>query len=123
MPMRAQRKSCDSFGKCGTVSKEVAAMHYVLFYEVVDNYVERRAPLRADHLALARQSHERGEMVIAGALTDPVDGALLVFSTQEAADAFANNDPYVQNGLVTRWWVRKWATVIGPGAEDPGPTR
>jgi len=94
-------------------------MHYVLFYEVVDNYVERRAPLRAEHLALARQSHERGDMVIAGALTDPVDGALLVFSTQESAEAFARNDPYVLNGLISKWWVRKWVTVIGPGAEVP----
>jgi uncharacterized protein YciI len=94
-------------------------MHYVLFYEVVDNYVERRAPLRAEHLVLARQSHERGEMVIAGALTDPVDGALLVFSTQESAEAFARNDPYVLNGLITKWWVRKWVTVIGPDAETP----
>ena len=93
-------------------------MHYVLFYEVVDNYVERRAPLRAEHLELARQSHERGEMVIAGALTDPVDGALLVFSTQESAEAFARNDPYVHNGLITKWWVRKWVTVIGPRAEE-----
>ena len=93
-------------------------MHYVLFYEVVENYVERRAALRGQHLALALQSHERGEMVIAGALTDPVDGALLVFSTQESAETFAADDPYVHNGLVTKWWVRKWVTVIGPGAED-----
>jgi len=80
-------------------------MHYVLFYEVVDNHGERRTPLR-------------GETVIACARTDPVDGALLVFSTQESAETFAANDPYVHNGLVTKWWVRKWFTVIGPGAED-----
>jgi uncharacterized protein YciI len=98
-------------------------MHYILFYEVVDNYVERRAQFRAQHLALARQSDERGEMVLAGALEDPVDGALLVFSTQESAEEFARNDPYVLNGLVTKWRVRKWRTVIGPGAEDPGPVR
>jgi len=98
-------------------------MHYVLFYDVVDNYVERRALLRNQHLALARQSHERGEMLIAGAFSDPVDGAMLVFSTQESADAFAANDPYVLNGLVTKWWVRKWVTVIRPGAEDECMTR
>ena len=85
----------------------------------VDDYVERRAPLRGQHLELARQSHERGEMVIAGALADPVDGAVLVFSTREAAEAFARNDPYVLNGLVTRWRVRNWTTVIGPGASPP----
>lgn len=92
-------------------------MHYILFYEVVDNYIERRAPFRPQHLELARQSYARGEMVIAGALADPVDGAVLVFSTRESAETFAQNDPYVLNGLITKWWVRTWTTVIGPGTE------
>jgi hypothetical protein len=90
-------------------------MHYILFYDVVDDYVEKRAQFREAHLQLARQSHERGELVLAGALAEPVDGAVLVFqgSSPEAAEAFANSDPYVLNGLVKAWRVRKWTTVIG----------
>ncbi len=89
--------------------------HYLLFYDVVDDYVARRAPLRAVHLDHARRAHERGELLLAGALAEPVDGAVLLFrgSGPEAAEAFARSDPYVINGLVTRWRVREWTTVVG----------
>ena len=96
-------------------------MHCILFYEVVADYVERRAPLRAMHLEHARRAYERGELVLAGALADPVDGAVLVFrgDSPHSAEAFARADPYVLHGLVTRWTVRKWSTVIGDGAAMP----
>ena len=94
-------------------------MHYLLIYDVVPDYVERRAPLRAGHLALAREAHARGELVLGGALADPVDGAVLLFrgDSPAAAEAFAAADPYVRNGLVTRWRVRAWTTVVGDLAE------
>jgi len=90
-------------------------MHHSLFYELVDDYLERRAALRAEHLDLGRQALERGELVLAGALADPVDEAVLVFrgESSAAAEAFAKADPYVKHGLVKSWRVRKWTTVIG----------
>ncbi|MGA2991975.1 MAG: YciI-like protein [Candidatus Korobacteraceae bacterium] len=93
-------------------------MHYLLFYELVDGYVEKRAPFREQHLKYARQAFERGELVLAGALSDPVDGAVLVFRgpTPQFAEAFAKSDPYVVNGLIKSWRVRKWVTVIGEGS-------
>ena len=93
-------------------------MHYVLLYDVVDDYVARRAPFREEHLRLAREAHDRGEVVLAGALADPADGAMLVFRgpTSETAEAFAKADPYVRNGVVKQWRVRKWNTVVGDGA-------
>lgn len=96
-------------------------MHYLLFYEVGPDYLERRAPLRGEHLGLVRAAHDRGELVMAGALSDPADGAVLVFRGESPAfaEAFAAADPYVINGLVRRWWVRKWSTVIGDGATLP----
>ena len=96
-------------------------MHFLLFYDVVDDYVERRAPHRTEHLALIRKAHDRGELVMAGALTDPADGAVLVFRgpSPEPAESFAKSDPYVLNGLVKRWRVRTWNTVIGDGAKIP----
>lgn len=89
--------------------------YYALMYEVVDNYAERRAPLRAQHLALATQSHARGELVLAGAFAEPADKALLVFQApnKSVPESFAKNDPYVLNGLVKRWEVRIWTVVIG----------
>ena len=90
-------------------------MHTILFYELVEDYVERRAALRAEHLELGRQSQIRGELMLGGALADPVDQAILVFcgDCTGEAEAFAKADPYVKNGLVKSWRVRKWTTVIG----------
>lgn len=90
-------------------------MHYLLLYDVVDRFVERRAPFRNVHLELARQAHERGDLLLAGAFGEPVDGAALVFRGDDdsAAVAFAENDPYVREGLVTAWRVRPWNVVVG----------
>jgi uncharacterized protein YciI len=90
-------------------------MYLALMYEVVDDYLERRGEYRAEHFALARAATERGELVLAGAYADPPDGALLVFEgpDRSVAERFAAADPYVRNGLVTRWRVREWTVVVG----------
>lgn len=88
-------------------------MMYILFYDYGENALERRAPYRDQHLGLAKASHGKGDMVIAGAFNDPLDGAALVFRTREAAEAFVATDPYVSSGLVTGWRVREWNVVIG----------
>ena len=99
-------------------------MYWLLLYDVVDDYVERRAPYRAEHLTLATEAFDRGDLVMAGALADPADGAVLVFAGDTSADAeaFARADPYVKNGLVTNWRVRQWTVVIGPGIAPPHVT-
>ncbi|MGE5313215.1 MAG: YciI-like protein [Acidobacteriota bacterium] len=95
--------------------------HYLLIYEVGPEYLERRGEFRSEHLALGWKSHERGELVLGGALADPVDQAILLFKGEgpEVAEAFANADPYVKNGLIRRWSVRPWTTVIGDLASNP----
>jgi len=89
--------------------------YYALFYEVVDDFVARRAAFRDDHLRLAREACQRGEIVLAGALAEPADRALLVFNVDDKSkvEAFARKDPYVTNGLVKRWEIRPWNVVIG----------
>lgn len=98
-------------------------MHYLLMYDVVHDYVERRAPFRAEHIALARDAVARGELVLGGALAKPADGVVLLFrgSSPAAAEAFAKSDPYVRAGIVSGWKVREWTTVVGPDAENPLP--
>jgi hypothetical protein len=90
-------------------------MYSILFYKTVDNYVERRAPYREQHIAYANAAHERGELFMGGALSDPADSAVLVFQGEgtSVAEEFARSDPYVLNGLITEWQVRPWAVVIG----------
>ncbi|MBI3715049.1 MAG: YciI family protein [Betaproteobacteria bacterium] len=89
--------------------------HYLLIYDVVEDYTGKRVPFRKAHLGLAMAALARGELVLGGALADPADGAVLLFKGESAAaaEAFAKADPYVLNGLVTRWRVREWTTVVG----------
>ena len=96
-------------------------MHYLLTYDLADDYLERRGQYRDAHLALAWQAADRGELVLAGALESPVATAALLFESDSptAAEAFAKNDPYVVNGLVKAWRVRPWKTVVGKTASSP----
>ena len=96
-------------------------MHYLLTYDLAPDYLARRGEFRDEHLQLAWDAQERGEIVIAGALADPADQALLLFSgdSPAAAERFAKADPYVVNGLVTGWRVRQWNTVVGADAAHP----
>ena len=89
--------------------------HFLLFYEAGADYAERRPLFRGEHLAAARVAVARGELVLAGALADPIDGSVLLFKGESAAGAeqFARADPYVREGLVKSWRVREWTTVIG----------
>ncbi len=96
-------------------------MHFILSYDLAEDYIARRAAFRSGHLALLGRAMERGEIVLAGALADPYDGAVIVFhaDSPEPAEAFANADPYVANGLVKSWRVRKWNTVTAEGKPTP----
>lgn len=96
-------------------------MHYLLIYDVSPDYLKHRGAFRAEHLALAWKACERGELILAGALADPVDGAVLLFQgdSPAVAERFVAADPYVKNGLVTRWRVRPWTTVVGESAASP----
>ena len=95
--------------------------HFLLFYDAAPDYLERRAAYRQEHLERAWAAHRRGELELAGALAEPVDGAVLLFRADgpQLVEEFARNDPYVVNGLVTRWRVREWTTVVGETSATP----
>lgn len=96
-------------------------MHYLLFYDLAPDYLQRRGEYRAEHLALAWEAQRRGELILAGALADPADMAVFLFSgdSPAVAERFAASDPYLANGLVTGWRVRQWTTVVGKDAAAP----
>ena len=96
-------------------------MHYLLIYDLSPNYLEKRGEYRIEHLSLAWEAHDRGELVLGGALQEPANKAYLLFKGEspEAAEAFAKADPYVQNGLIKKWEVRPWMTVVGDLASSP----
>ncbi len=96
-------------------------MHYLLLYEFVPDYLQRRGEFRSQHLQAAWKAQGRGELVLAGAFADPADGAALLFQCEssQVPEQFAAVDPYVLAGLVTRWRVREWTTVVGEEASTP----
>jgi uncharacterized protein YciI len=95
--------------------------YFALHYDVVSGFVERRAPFRDAHLRMVRDAHDRGHLVMAGALGDPPDGALLIFraDSPEQVEDFARADPYVREGIVTAWRVRPWTVVVGIETDPP----
>jgi hypothetical protein len=96
-------------------------MHYLLFYELSEDYISRRAEFRKAHLELAWKASGCGELVLGGALANPTDRAVLLFKgdSPEVAEKFARVDPYVTSGIVKRWYVREWITVAGEAAAAP----
>ncbi|HEX5235251.1 MAG TPA: YciI-like protein [Silvibacterium sp.] len=96
-------------------------MHFLLFYELGSDYLARRQEFREKHLEKAWAASKRGELLLGGALSDPVDTAVLLFKADSpnVVEDFAKADPYVTSGLVKRWYVRQWSTVVGPDAAAP----
>ena len=90
-------------------------MYYILFYNYVDNIIEKRVSFREAHLALATSFVESGELLLGGAFANPADGAILIFKVENKVqvEAFVKQDPYVQNDLVTSWNIREWSVVVG----------
>ena len=99
-------------------------MYFLLFYDYVENVVERRAPYREAHLDLVRQYVARGELVLAGGFTDPVDGAAFAFKVDGRAkvEEFVDRDLYVVNGLVPQWRIREWTVVVGSAMQSDSAT-
>ena len=98
--------------------------HYLLIYDLADDYLARRGEFRGAHLKLAWAAHEREELVLGGALGEPTDRAILMFKGEspKVAEDFAKSDPYVTSGLIKSWTVRPWMTVVGDTAAHPvGP--
>ena len=95
--------------------------HFLLFYDVVPDFLGKRGAHRTEHLEKAWRSYDRGELLLGGALADPVDGAFLLFrgETRGVAEDLAKADPYVTSGLIASWRVREWTTVAGAEATSP----
>ncbi len=97
--------------------------YYALIYDTVNDYVKRRAEFREQHLRVAREARDRGELIFGGAFDDPVDRALIIFCVDDKSkvEEFARKDPYVVSGLVKKWEVRLWKVVVGHERHVPSP--
>lgn len=93
--------------------------HFLLIYDYAPDFMEKRGPVRPAHLELCRASVARDDLQLGGAVPsgDPAFGLLLFRSeTPQVAEDFARADPYVAQGVVAKWRVCEWITVVGEGA-------
>ena len=88
--------------------------YYILDYITSGNYLEERLKYRKEHLNHATEYFNEGYLILGGAI-DAANEAVLVFKadSDKIVEAFAQNDPYVKNGLIKSWSVKKWNVVIG----------
>ncbi len=86
---------------------------YVLLYESADD-VRSKAPLHFPaHVARWKTFQDQGTLLMIGTFGNPQEeGSMAIFTTREAAEAFARSDPFVLNGVVRRWFIREWNEAI-----------
>ena len=89
---------------------------YVLFYESADDVRAKAPPFFPAHVARWREFQNQGTLLMVGTFANPQEeGSMAIFTTREAAEAFAKSDPFVVNGVVRRWSIREWNEAIaGP---------
>ena len=87
---------------------------YVLFYASNPDAIAK-APLHFPaHRASIDEFHARGELLLIGTFSRPVEeGAMAVFTTRGAAEAFAKDDPFVLQGIVKDWHIQEWNEILG----------
>ncbi len=90
---------------------------FAVFTQFVEGAAEKRAPFREAHLAHIRELHERGMLLMGGALQNPMDSGLLIFRAEspEQIEQTLANDSYAKNGIWTKIVVREWSVVVGGG--------
>ena len=92
-------------------------MKYVLSYTAVEDFMPLAAANGAAHVARLHEFHDRGVLLMAGTLQEPMNGeALAIFTTREALEEFVAGDPFVLNGVVATWATRPWHEVLAPDA-------
>ena len=98
-------------------------MWYAILSEDVEDSLERRKSARPDHLARLQQLVEEGRLLLAGPhpaidAEDPgpagFTGSLVIaeFESLEAAEAWAQADPYVAAGAYARVTVKPFRRVL-----------
>ena len=89
-------------------------MKIVMFYDLAaDGFAKVQANFPA-HAARLQEFHKRGTLLMAGPLGSPPEGAMGIFTSREAAEEFVKGDPFVLNGVVSKWRLVEWAEALAP---------
>jgi uncharacterized protein YciI len=93
---------------------------YLMLYDTSEASRAKAARHLSAHQARLEDFHRRGTLLMWGPLLDLQAGpsALGIFTTRQAAEDFVQGDPFVLNGVVTRWTIRDWQDF--PVTDDQG---
>jgi uncharacterized protein YciI len=124
---RARRRG-EGLPRDGAPAGKIVARHpsaevpvkYVLFYESADDVSSKAPPHFPAHRARLDDFHARGTLLMVGTFANPQEeGSMAVFTTREAAEEFATDDPFVLNGVVREWHIRGWNEVLAESLDGP----
>lgn len=98
-------------------------MLYVIYAEDIANSLEKRLSVRPAHLARLQLLHDEGRLLTAGPMpavdsNDPgaagFTGSTVIaeFESLDAAQAWANDDPYIAAGVYQRVVVKPYKKVF-----------
>jgi uncharacterized protein YciI len=89
---------------------------YVVRYETDPAGYARAGELFPAHRAHWNEFLADGTLLAIGPMAEPRHGAMGVFTTRAAAEAFATGDPFVTEGLIASWEILEWNEVLLPDA-------
>lgn len=88
-------------------------MKHVLFYESAPDVLSKAPAHFPAHKARLDDFHARGALLMVGTFGDPqAEGSMAIFTTRAAAEEFAEDDPFVLNGVVRAWHIREWNEIL-----------
>lgn len=95
-------------------SENCDIVKYVFSYQSAPDVAQKAPAHAAAHRAHWNEFLANGTLLMIGPFANPLDGAMGIFATREAAESFAESDPFVLNGVVDNWVVREWMEAVVP---------
>jgi uncharacterized protein YciI len=86
---------------------------YVVLYQSAPD-VQLKAPAHFPaHKARLDEFHRNGDLLMVGTFGDPqAQGSMAIFRTQEGAEKFVADDPFVVHGVVSNVELREWNEIL-----------
>ena len=110
------RISTRSIMSSTNVITPLSSTNYLLKYEYIPDVLEKRGPHREGHISLAKKMIEENKCLSGGPTGEPnmkvPTGALFVFTDLDSAKYYVDHDPYVKNGIVTKYTIEEWNIVV-----------
>jgi len=98
---------------------EKPVVYYVVFFETcydsLDDAVAKAPEVIAAHRARSNELYACGTLLMSGAfLNNPKEQlrTMAICPTGEAAEEYARGDPFVLNGMVSKWYISEWANMF-----------